>query len=230
MTHSFRRYERFLLGDLDRAEVVINQTRFKLFNISYKGFGFILEPYKEYDFPLNQEIRADLYLKDEVIAVSVNVVFKRDRIAGAKINPLDNKEIRKIIRFVTPKDLGASLKEIDPNFVRQTDTHKTLRWYFGKNNTEILIWRNERQELVEFMMIFFVYAVSGNILKETLLTANVNPLPLGAIALDEPWPEDFAEWNDRPDREVLQLAVEILSSASTLAPEDQEELSVWILK
>jgi len=230
MNPSQRRYERFLLGDLERAEVMINQVRYKLFNISYKGFGFIVQRDKPFDMPLNQEIRADLYLNDEVIAVSVTIVFKKNQVAGAKINPLESKEIRKIIRFVTPKDLGASLKEIDPNFVRQTDSRKKLRWYFGKNNTEVLIWRNEKRELVEFMMIFFVYAVSGNISKETLQTANVNPLPLGAIALDEPWPEDFAQWNERPDREILQLAVEILGSAATLAPEDQEELSAWILK
>jgi len=52
---------------------------------------------------------------------------------------------------------------------------------------------------------------------------------MGYIPIYEPWPEDAAHWHNSPNRNILQLACEVIANGKNLNPIDQEEISSWIL-
>ena len=104
-----------------------------------------------------------------------------------------------------------------------------MTWYVGKNNTEIVLWHNPEGSLIEFRLIFLLYAVVGVLPEGALITADINPAELGYIPVYETWPEDVAHFHKKPSRETLQLAMSMLENATNLEKSDQTEIQEWII-
>jgi hypothetical protein len=230
-----RQYRRFRFQNLEEAHIIFTnipthpQLKRDLFNLSYKGLGFQTQRNDENILPLQQFLPADLHLHQEKIAIEIEVLYIQNHLGGARISPKNSGDIRKIIRFISPRDLGESLIPIEPELIRQTEVGRLLTWCVGKNNTELVLWRNKKGQLLEFQLVFNLYALKGNLQTQNLQTADMNPAEIGYIPIYEPWPEEYAPWHSQPNREIIQLATELLEHAHQLPPRDQKEISQWML-
>jgi len=64
------------------------------------------------------------------------------------------QELKKLERFLEPRTLGSSLREIDPKSLK-TDTNNHMRWFHGINETSLFIWSHaDNKEINQIQLIF----------------------------------------------------------------------------
>ena len=225
-----RRYIRYRLEDLEGITLFFPSLQISrnLFNLSYKGLGFHPKAGDLEKIPLQKITKAILKLNNQELPIEIEVLYIREDIAGARLTLEKSPDIHKVIRFISPMELGQSLHAIDPKQVRQIDPGRTMTWYVGKNNTELVLWRNPDGSLNEFRMIFLIHLISGK--TKVIKTADLNPAELGYLPVYERWPEHATHWHDACNEETKSLALEILEHAKSVNQKDRNEVILGLTR
>jgi len=65
------------------------------------------------------------------------------------------RELERLEKFIEPRSLGRSLREIDPAALqRTTEVGKGLRWFQGVNDTNLFSWQTSSGHVVQQQLVF----------------------------------------------------------------------------
>jgi hypothetical protein len=103
-----------------------------------------------------QIILAALELDDFSIPLQLEVVrLIGEREAAVRFKPPFPKELERLEKFLEPRYLGRSLREIDPAALqRTTEVGKGLRWFQGLNDTNLFSWLTASGHVVQQQLVF----------------------------------------------------------------------------
>lgn len=125
-------------------------------NISLRGCHLIFkDPAEKQRVQVGQSFVASLGVEDFAIPLTVEIVrFINDVEAAIYFKPPFPKELEKLEKFLEPRCLGLSLREIDPSHL-QEEKEKGLRWFHGINETNLFSWfDSDRGVVVQQQLVF----------------------------------------------------------------------------
>jgi hypothetical protein len=81
--------------------------------------------------------------------------FVGEREVAVRFKPPFPRELEKLERFLEPRCLGRSLREIDPAALQKTAADgKNLRWFQGVNETNLFSWLDAAGEVTHQQLVF----------------------------------------------------------------------------
>lgn len=102
---------------------------------------------------------AALGVQGFAIPLKVEVVrVLSDRELGIRFRPPFPRELERLEKFLEPRFLGVSLREIDPASL-QKEEKKNLRWFQGLNDTHLFSWVDTSSQAVVQQQLVFLEKV-----------------------------------------------------------------------
>lgn len=219
-SHSERRqFERLPLQD---CCIYLNSAGpFPLLNLSFGGMCVDLKTFEKLaELSVGQQINCDIFLENILINNRIMIRNLENGMAGCAFSKLSATEARVLNDFLKPRILGFSLREIDYARLKNEDKDLRMRWFQGKDNTQIFLWQtmsgeNVKQEFY-FLDYFIGWKKNGQEIKTGIIKENSRK-SFGRLS-----PESIAFFN-MPSYRALKLGRTILSSSS-LPDEAKEHL------
>lgn len=105
---------------------------------------------------VGQELNGVLNLDAFEIPLSLRIVrLIGSEDAGFRIRPPFPKELDRLERYLEPRFLGRSLREIDPKALQgEPGDQRTMRWFQGLNETNLFSWQDASGAVVHQQLIF----------------------------------------------------------------------------
>lgn len=134
-------------------------------NVSVRGCGLVFENAADRNrLKLNQVLLASLAVEDFPIPLQIEVIrLMGEKEAAVKFKPPFPRELEKLEKFLEPRCLGRSLREIDPAKLQKNqpvDTpagqQKGLRWFQGVNETSLFTWEEPGTAKVTQQQLIFL--------------------------------------------------------------------------
>ncbi len=130
-------------------------------NVSVRGCGLVFESAADCQrLKAKQVLLASLAVDDFPIPLQVEVVrLINDKEAAIRFRPPFPRELEKLEKFLEPRCLGRSLREIDPAKL-QKDQQKGFRWFQGVNETHLFSWMSpETKQISQQQLVFLDHVV-----------------------------------------------------------------------
>lgn len=130
-------------------------------NISLRGCRIIFDdPSSMKGFTIGQNLVASIAVDNFAIPVTVEITRAiNDREIAIHFKPPFPKELERLEKFLEPRCLGLSMREIDPSHL-QEGTDKKLRWFHGINDTNLFVWIDSgRGDIVQLQLVFLDHVV-----------------------------------------------------------------------
>lgn len=123
-------------------------------NASVRGGRLVLENPEAAELMLGQRLQSVLVVDgaDVPLTLEVKRVVGRGE-AGVRFIPPFPKELERLERFLEPRCLGRSLREIDATALQET-SDKRLRWFQGVNETGLFSWFAANGRIVQQQLVF----------------------------------------------------------------------------
>lgn len=129
----------------------------KITNLSVSGAAIFIDQKSDW-------IEKDTFLKALLsahhvgeIPVKIQVVRVHERIIGAKIIEfLEESGARQLNRLIEPILLGDSIREINSERLDKGTEETPVRWFQGKNDTNIFLWSLEDKETADQIQFVFM--------------------------------------------------------------------------
>ncbi len=170
-------------------------------NVSVRGCGLLFENPQDRDrLKLKQVLLASLAVDDFPIPLHVEVIrLIGSSEAAVRFKPPFPRELEKLEKFLEPRCLGRSLREIDPAKL-QKNQQKGLRWFQGVNETHLFTWTNpETGDVTQQQLVFLDHVVEWK---------DAGPVRTGLVR-----PDDGAKQGD-----VTWVKAELLDFDAVPAP------------
>ena len=126
-------------------------------NVSVRGCGLVFADENDRDrLKIKQVLLASLAVDDFPIPLQVEVIrLVGKNEAAIKFKPPFPRELEKLEKFLEPRCLGRSLREIDPAKL-QKNQQKGLRWFQGVNETHLFTWADPATGVVSQQQLIFL--------------------------------------------------------------------------
>ena len=191
-----------------QGETIIAEMK----NVSLRGGRLIFK--NESDLKNIAEgdiLTASLGVDEFPIPVNVQVVRMHGKLeAAVKFKAPFPKELEKLEKFLEPRCLGNSLREIDPSSLKDGDKGN-FRWYHGVNDTSLFSWHDESGEIIQQQMVFLEKVVEWT-KDEPLKTGKIKS-EVGLGEKQYGWVRsEIMEFDESPNRQILDQARTILES------------------
>ncbi|MCG3203555.1 MAG: hypothetical protein KCHDKBKB_00225 [Elusimicrobia bacterium] len=141
----------------DTAETLVAQVR----NVSVRGCGLIFSNASDRErLGAKKIFLISLVVDGFSIPIQVEVVrLIGDKEAAVKFKAPYPRELEKLERFLEPRFLGKSLREIDPSKL-QRNQQKDFRWFQGTNETHLYSWGNPGEDgTIQQQLVFLDWVV-----------------------------------------------------------------------
>ncbi|MCB4757707.1 MAG: hypothetical protein LHV69_11885, partial [Elusimicrobia bacterium] len=128
----------------------------KVKNISLRGCRLFFKTTEERNrVKIGQSFVASLGIEDFAIPLTVEVVrVLNDLEAAILFKPPFPKELERLEKFLEPRCIGLSMREIDPSHI-QGGMEKGLRWFHGVNETNLFSWIDQdRNTIIQQQLVF----------------------------------------------------------------------------
>lgn len=182
-------------------------------NVSMRGCRLEMEtPEARKKLYVAQILVASLDVESFSIPLQLEVVrLVGDREAAVRFKPPFPRELEKLERFLEPRCLGRSLREIDPQALqRTTEVGKGLRWFQGVNDTNLFSWVTPSGEVVQQQLVFLDRVVEWKG-RESVRTGRVRGEPVTA---GPGWvPAELLDFDKKADIAILAQARTIVESS-----------------
>lgn len=121
------------------------------------------------------------------------------------------RELERLEKFIEPRSLGRSLREIDPAALqRTTEVGKGLRWFQGANETNLFSWLTSSGHVVQQQLIFLDCVVEWKA-GEAARTGRVRG---ETVSAGRGWvPTDLLDFDKEPDADVMAKARTMILAA-----------------
>lgn len=184
-------------------------------NVSLRGLGIKLAVKEDQQkVRPGQEMVATVVIDDFSVPLTVEVVrYVGDDGLGVRFKPPFPKELVQLERFLEPRAVGPSMREIRTEALQQGE-EKTLRWFQGVNDTHLFTWSNKKDGAVLQQQLIFVDRVvewgqaipfrTGRIQKEDESSASGR---YGWVR------SELLDFDGTPDAEFLHQAQILLQSS-----------------
>jgi hypothetical protein len=209
-SHSERRqFERLPLQD---CSIYLGPDGpFPLLNLSFGGMRVDLGRYEKLaELKIGQELNCDIFLENILINNRIMIRNLENGLAGCAFAKFSATEARIVNAFLKPRILGFSLREIDNARLRNEDENLRMRWFQGKDGTQIFLWQTMSGENVKQEFYFLDYFIGWQNNQEDLKTGIIkesSKKSFGRLS-----PESVAFFN-MPSYRALKLGRTILSSS-----------------
>lgn len=176
-------------------------------NVSLRGSNVIFSDVSERaKAPVEKIFSASLTIGDVSIPIKMKVVrWVGGNEAGLQFMPPFPKELATLERFLEPRFLGRSLREIDPKIL-QKEIPKGMRWFQGTNETNLFSW-SDQQQLV-FLGRVVEWKENGSV-----RTGHVREDNAGADGRVSWVQSDILDFDTTPDNGVLNQALALIESS-----------------
>ena len=216
-----RLHSRLDVGDAPALTVALDVaggTRAQVVNVSARGLRLRLSGAARSALSVGQDLTGTLLLDDAEIRMNLRVIrLIGDAEAGFRIRPPFPKELERLERFLEPRFLGRSLREIDPaKLQRDAGDRRTMRWFQGLNDTNLFSWE-DGGAVAQLQLVFLERVVEWSAASGTR-TGRIR----GEGATLPGWVKaDLLEFDAAADAEVLHEARVLLENAE-VAPKIKE--------
>jgi hypothetical protein len=183
-------------------------------NLSMRGCGLLFNNKEDWTrLALKQVLVASLDVEGFSIPLQVEVVrLTGGNQAAVRFKPPYPRELEKLEKFLEPRFLGLSLREIDPSKL-QMNQQKGFRWFQGVNDTNLFTWVDAQSGIVTQQQLVFL----GKVV-EWKSTGSVQT---GAVRLDDRsvsgdvgWVKaELMDFNPKADPSILQQAKVLIESS-----------------
>jgi hypothetical protein len=164
---------------------------------------------------VGQELNGVLRLEAFEIPLSLRVVrFIGAEEAGFRIRPPFPKELERLERYLEPRFLGRSLREIDPGKLqREAGDARAMRWFQGLNETNLFSWQDAAGTIVQQQLVFLERVIEwrGSDAVKTGRIRGEGPTLAGWVKAD------LLEFDGAPDQGALAQARILLENAGVEA-------------
>lgn len=128
----------------------------RVVNVSTRGLRLQMDPKTRGGLSVGQELNGVLRLETFEIPLSLRLVrFIGADGAGFRIRPPFPKELERLERYLEPRFLGRSLREIDPGKLqREPNDSRVMRWFQGLNETNLFSWQDAGGAIVQQQLVF----------------------------------------------------------------------------
>jgi hypothetical protein len=191
----------------EKADVIAAKVR----NVSMRGCRLEMDTAADRKrlYPA-QILVASLDVESFSIPLQVEVVrLVGEREAALRFKPPFPRELERLEKFLEPRCLGRSLREIDPGALQRTaDVGKGLRWFQGVNDTNLFSWLTSSGHVVQQQLIFLEHVVewkAGESVKTGRVRADYRP---GGFVQSE-----LLDFDDKPDAAVLAQAKAMIEAS-----------------
>lgn len=194
----------------DSASTLVASVR----NVSVRGCWLIFNsPVERGKINAGQIFVASLAVDDFPIPLQVEVVrVASDREVAVRFKPPFPRELERLEKFLEPRCLGRSLREIDRAKL-QKNQQKGLRWFQGVNETHLFCWTEpETKQVTQQQLVFLDRVVEW---KEGFLvrTGMIRPDEKTAQG-DLGWVKsELMDFDATPDSSTLHQAKTLLESS-----------------
>ncbi len=190
-------------GTVVSAEVV---------NVSARGLRLRIAPPARALLTVGQDFTGSLQLEKFEIRMTVRLVrLIGENEGGFRIRTPFPKDLDRLERYLEPRFLGKSLREIDPAMLqRQSGETKLMRWFQGHNETSLFSWDNESGDVAHQQLLFLERVVEWDL---------ASPVRTGRIRGEGPglsgWVKaDLLEFDTSPDAELVARARILIGNSS----------------
>ncbi len=194
----------------DQSSMVINAL---VTNVSMRGcrLEFIKAADRERLY-VAQILQASLEVRDFTIPLQLEVVrLSGTREAAVRFKPPFPRELEMLERFIEPRSLGLSLREINREALQDTkEAGKTLRWYQGLNETNLFSWLTSSGSVVQQQLIFLDRVVewrAGEPVRTGRVRAESSSAGRGWV------PTELLDFDKVADAEVLEKSRTMITAA-----------------
>jgi len=209
-----RRESRLDVGETPPLVVTLNLAATKpaqVVNVSARGLRLKLDGTLRAALSVGQDLTGTLALDDTDIPLNLRVIrLIGDVEAGFRIRPPFPKELERLERYLEPRFLGRSLREIDPaKLQRDPGDSRTMRWFQGLNDTNLFSWEDAGGAVVQLQLVFLERVVEWSGTSGTR-TGRIR----GEGATLPGWVKaDLLEFDAAADADVLHEARVLLENA-----------------
>jgi len=181
-------------------------------NVSLRGLGVRLKsPEEKAKINLGQEMAAAIEIEKFSVPLTVEVVrFFGDVGIGLRFKPPYPRELAELEKFLEPRFLGPTLREIKSEALQQTDD-KVLRWFHGENETQLFSWTAKSDgSILQQQLIFLERVVEwgkGIPLRTGKVRSSEEPGAAGRFG----WVRsELLEFDREPDKDLLEQVGSLL--------------------
>jgi hypothetical protein len=183
-------------------------------NVSIRGGAVVFQNADDKkSAPLGKTFLAYLGVNDLSVPLTIEVVREiGDLCVGVKFKPPFPRELERLEKFLEPRCLGRSLREIDSEKLQKTPK-KGLQWFQGVNETSLFSWANpESNDIVQQQLVFLGLIVewkqtggvkTGRVMSDQLIAEG-----------DKGWVQaELLEFDAKIDKAVIEQALSLMESA-----------------
>ncbi len=197
-------------------------------NVSLRGLGIKLSHQENVQkIQLGQNLVASIEIDKFSVPLTVEVVrFVGNDGLGVRFKPPFPKELVRLERFLEPRVLGPTMREIKSDALQQGEG-KMMRWHQGANDTHLFSWSHPTDGTVLQQQLIFLDKVAE--------WGQTIPLRTGRIQREDDsaatagrfgWVRsELLDFDPQPDTEFLRQARTLLESADV-----SEDLKQMFLK
>jgi hypothetical protein len=175
-------------------------------------------------FRVGQVCAATLVVEGAAVPLQVEVarVVKPNEVA-VKFKPPFPRELKSLEKFLEPRFLGRSLREIDPARLQQKEG-SPLRWFQGANETGLFSWADPKTGAIVQQQLVFLARVAEWGGKSALRTGRIRE---ESGAFTRGWVRsELLDFDAKSDAELLKQAGVLLNAAGI----DDEVKKVFLEK
>lgn len=186
----------------------------KVLNISQRGCHlWFISPEDGKRVKLKEELVATLDVEDFAIPMKVEVVrLIGESEAAVRFKPPFPRELEKLNKFLEPRCLGLSMREIDPSKLKK-ESQLELRWFQGVNDTSLFSWFNvEAGKIVQQQLVFLEKVVEWREGSE-VKTGRIRPDTPSLVSGPGWVKSELMDFDSEPQVPLLNLSTLVLASA-----------------
>lgn len=156
-------------------------------NVSLRGCSLIFENAADLTgIAVGQKMIASLDIEDFAIPLNVEVVRVIENVGVAvQYKAPFPKELEKLEKFLEPRCIGMSMREINPEALQQKSA-EGYRWFQGVNDTHLFCWKDPATEKITQLQLIFL----GNVVE----WRDGAPVKTGKVQQEEIGAQGRVEW------------------------------------